>query len=216
MAIAMVVLAAAFGITAAIAIFLRPAAPAPAPVVIQMSASPNATAPPTTHATTTGETDPASPPPTGSATTKGPLAMAPTTKGTTTAPTASATTTGTGGQKLDLGGLKGLSGVPTENTAGGNNAAAGQCLSEGQVRSVIASREYAIRKVCWLNSPSTRPSANISVFVSIGPNGNVESVSATGDDPVVAKCVESNVRSWSFPAGGCTQKTGFSFKFLRQ
>jgi hypothetical protein len=57
---------------------------------------------------------------------------------------------------------------------------------------------------------------SISVSVTIGPAGNVQSVSATGDDGSVARCVESDVRRWTFPAGGCSQQTTFSLKFIRQ
>jgi hypothetical protein len=52
--------------------------------------------------------------------------------------------------------------------------------------------------------------------VTIGPDGVPQNASASGDDPSVAKCVENDVRGWHFPALGCSQKTGFSFKFVRQ
>ncbi|HEY8089394.1 MAG TPA: GYF domain-containing protein, partial [Polyangiaceae bacterium] len=91
MAIAMVAAAAAFGVTAGIAVFLRPAA-APTPVVVQVPGSPAAVA--ATATTTAAATSPTSDPTASAAATpsatRGPLVAAVSTKASP-APTASST-----------------------------------------------------------------------------------------------------------------------------
>ena len=92
----------------------------------------------------------------------------------------------------------------------------GQCISGSQVQQVIANHQVAIRRACWERSPSAKPSANVSVTMTVAADGSAQGVSATGDDPAVAKCIETDVKNWRFPAMGCSQKTGFGFKFVRQ
>jgi hypothetical protein len=211
----MLVLAAAFGITAALAVFLRPAQPV-SPVVIQMSGTPNGTPSPTGTGTTAtpDSTNDVTPSPTTPVKGTGPLAMgtAPKGAGTTTAPTATAT-----GGALDLGGLgEGRTQLSDDpGAAGGAPRAPGQCLSEAQVMSVINIHQAGVRRVCWEQSPSQKSSVNISVGLTIGAGGNVEAVSAGGDDNSVASCVAAQVRRWSFPAMGCSQKTAFGYHFIR-
>ena len=37
-----------------------------------------------------------------------------------------------------------------------------------------------------------------------------------GDDPVIAKCIENQVRTWTFPAPGSKTTVNIPFKFFRQ
>ena len=92
----------------------------------------------------------------------------------------------------------------------------GQCISGGQVQQVIGLHQLAIRRTCWERNPTVKPTVNVSVSLTVGPDGSAQGVSASGDEPSVAKCIENDVRGWHFPAMGCSQKTGFSFKFVRQ
>jgi hypothetical protein len=41
-------------------------------------------------------------------------------------------------------------------------------------------------------------------------------VSSTGDEPVVAKCIETQLRGWSFPAPGEVKQVQIPFVFVRQ
>jgi hypothetical protein len=105
--------------------------------------------------------------------------------------------------------------IPTDDTTESSKAP-GQCQSEAQVQSVIAQHQTAIRRTCWERNQTEKPAASIAITLTIGPDGNPQGVSATGDDPAVAKCIESDLHSWHFPAMGCSQKTAFSIKFVRQ
>jgi hypothetical protein len=122
----------------------------------------------------------------------------------------------TAGRSLDLHGLTGGNVTPTEDPGSEGPKAPGQCFSEGQVQQVIGMHQLAIRRSCWERNPTSKPTVNVSVALTIGPDGAAQSVSASGDEASVAKCIENDVRGWRFPAMGCSQKTSFSFKFVRQ
>ncbi len=135
---------------------------------------------------------------------------------TSVTPSATAATSATGGG-LDLSGL-GSSGPRPELDPGGNSGKtpAGGCYAQADIQRVIGAHQGGVRRVCWTNATTNSSSASISVSMTIGPQGNVESVSANGDDASVARCVENDVRRWTFPAGGCSERTSFSLKFIRQ
>jgi predicted Zn finger-like uncharacterized protein len=215
MAIAMVAAACAFGVTAGIAVFFRPAA-APAPTV----AVPGPTAPafsgvaiaPTAPAATA--MDNAAPEPTTTAsTTKGPVAMG----GRGGGPAPTATTTAAAKGPLDLGGL-GTSSIRPTDDPGSNDGpkAPGQCFTSGQVSQVIGLHQPGIRRSCWERNPTTKAAVNVSVSLTIGSDGSAQGVSATADEPSIAMCVQNDVKTWHFPAMGCSQQTSFSFHFVRQ
>jgi hypothetical protein len=91
-----------------------------------------------------------------------------------------------------------------------------QCLSECQVQKVIGSHQVEIRRQCWEKTGIVKPTIFVSVLLIVDPDGVPQGVSTSGDDPSVARCVEDQVRGWYFPAMGCRQKVGFSFKFVRE
>ncbi len=221
MAIAMVAAACAFGVTAGIAVFFRPAA-APAPV----AQLPSPTAPtaggtlaaPTATATATA-TDTATPEPTTTATTsKGPgVAGGSGGAGGKGPPAPSATATGPAHGPLDLGGVGGSGPRPTDDPGSDNGAKpSGGGITSGQVQAVIGQHQAGIKRACWERSPSTKPAVNISISLTIGGDGSAQSVSATGDDASVAMCVQNDVKGWRFPAMGSSQATAFSLHFVRQ
>ena len=127
------------------------------------------------------------------------------------APTATATAHG----PLDLKGLGGNI-VPTDEPGSGGPKAAGQCFSEGQVQQVIGLHMQALKRTCWERNPSTKLTVNVTVTMTIGPDGTPQSIGSSGDELSVAKCIENDVRGWHFPAMGCSQKTAIPFKFARQ
>ena len=52
--------------------------------------------------------------------------------------------------------------------------------------------------------------------MTIAPSGAVQNVSAAGNDPAVAKCIEQQLRSWSFPPPGEVKQVQIPFVFVRQ
>jgi predicted Zn finger-like uncharacterized protein len=215
-AIAMVAAAVAFGITTPIALFVG-RAPAPAPVVVQVPANPaQPTASAASVATAAAPVESTAVPETTATATpgRGPVAMGgpPRPGATSNAAAAAAPAHG----PLDLHGLTGNSVTPTDDQGDNGSKAPGQCFSSGQVTQVIGLHQPGIRRACWERNPTTKPTVNVSVSLTIGPDGSPQSVSANADESSVAKCVENDVRSWRFPAMGCSQQTSFSFHFVRQ
>ncbi len=216
MAIAMVAAATAFGITAAVAVFLRPP-PQPTPVVVQVPGAAATVAAAATNATPTSTTDTPDPgaPTTTAAGTK-PVTATATPKATTSV-AAAAPAAGHG--PLDLHGLTGGTTIaPVDDPGGGSEGpkAPGQCISEGQVQQVIGLHSVGLRRACWERSTAAKTTANVTVSLTIGADGSAQGVSASGDEPSVASCIASDVRNWHFPAMGCSQRTAIPFHFVRQ
>jgi hypothetical protein len=209
--IAMIAGAVAFGAVAALSIFVKPS-PSPAGVA-QGAAAP--TAPPTAPASAAVAATVAMVEPTASVSI---VSAAPATHGGAGgAPRATAAAPATPGRSLDLHSLAGTNVAPSEDPGGGDAPAApGQCISGGQVQQVIGLHQVAIRRACWERNPTVKPTVSVSVALTVGADGSAQGVSATGDEPSVAKCIENDVRGWHFPAMGCSQKTTFSLKFVKQ
>ncbi|HTB75067.1 MAG TPA: GYF domain-containing protein [Polyangiaceae bacterium] len=213
-AIGMIAGFVAFGAVAAFSIFSRPTPP-PASVAQGAAAPPAAVLPAAPASVAAAGAAPTEP------TASAPVAAAaPTGRGPAVAmggaPRAAAAPT-TPGRSLDLHSLAGTNVAPSEDPGGGDApAAAGQCLSGGQVQQVIGLHQLAIRRSCWERNPTVKPTVNVSVTLTVGPDGSAQNVATSGDEASVGKCIENDVRGWHFPAMGCSQKTGFSFKFVRQ
>jgi predicted Zn finger-like uncharacterized protein len=218
--VAMLVLAAAFGITAALAIFLKPA-PAPVPVVIQMPSSmPTAqqapTAAPAPADSGSGSVVAGSVPLAPSAAAASARAAASALAIANAHPSAAPSATGPAFSLSGIGGARPTVDPTLGNAGGGDTHAPGQCLSAAQIQSVIGQHEFGVKRTCWDKSSTTRQAVSVGVTVSIGPGGEVTAVNATGDDNTVSACVSSNVHTWHFPAGGCSQQTYFKLNFVRQ
>jgi membrane protein involved in colicin uptake len=186
--------------------------PAPQPVVIQM--------PPTATAPATGIADDVPPPPP--------------TVDSAPAPTDSATPAKrpTGGQKVaaaptstqraaDLSGLVGSSGGSGPAVGGNSSGGAqpsGGGFDQAAVERVVANHRAGVKRSCWERNsgPDQKSSVNVTVNATVAPNGSVSSTSSSGDDPIVAKCIESQVKTWTFPAPGESKQIALPFKFVRQ
>ncbi|MBX3187904.1 MAG: zinc-ribbon domain-containing protein [Labilithrix sp.] len=188
--------------------------PPPAPVVINM--------PPTNTATpapTTGDAPP--PAPSATETETAPTSSAPSHAKVATGPkstgaTPAATAPKAGGVDVTglLGGTGGGPAVGPGNTPGGS---AGGGLDQAGVERVVAARRMGVRRTCWDSGNNDKKSSvNVTVTATVGPDGSVTSTSSSGDDPQVGKCIESQVRTWKFPAPGSTTTINIPFKFVRQ
>jgi predicted Zn finger-like uncharacterized protein len=206
-------LALGFGSVAAFFVF-RPQAPPP-PVIVQVPPPP--TAPTASTAMndvppppTTAEPEPsASPSATATGGTK--VATGPHNGGGTAAQPK-------GGGAADLTGLLGGNGSGPAVGPGHTGAGAGGGgLDQAGVERVVAQHRIGVRRTCWeRGSNDQKSSVNVTVSATVGPNGDVIGTSSNGDDPVVAKCIEGQVRSWKFPAPGSNQQIAIPFKFVRQ
>lgn len=209
--IAMVVLAAAFGVTAAFAIFLRPAPATPAPVVIVSATLPPAAAP----------VQPGSPTTAGAAQTVEELPNvdigAPAHPATPGAKVAAAAT-GSTPKPMDpeiaklLGGAPGGPAVGPGAGAGGG----GSSLTGEQIEAVVRNYQTGVKRSCWERNGTQQAAVNVKAHVTVGPSGAVQGVDAEGNDPIVTKCIETSIRGWKFPPSGTTTRVDIPFHFLRQ
>jgi hypothetical protein len=206
--IAMVVLAAAFGVTAAYAIFFRPAQVAPAPVVF-LSAPPATTPAPTGQPTIADTASTVEDLPT-----VGTASARPTGTGAKVAVAA----TGSTAKPMDPEIAKLLGGGPGGPAVGPGAAGGGggSSLTSDQIEAVVRNHAAGVKRTCWERGGSTAAAVNVKVHVVVGPTGSVQSVNAEGNDPIVSKCIEGSVRGWQFPPTGATTNVDIPFHFLRQ
>lgn len=222
MAWAFIAMCAAFGGVAAWAVFLR----APQTIVVQ--------------GTTTAQAGPADPRPFGAAP-PAPPADLPSASPTVsvaggTSPTPNV---GSGGSAVGPKSTKpesssappsnfdpsGFSaGGPTTgpNAAGGPSSGSGQ-LSQGEIEGVVTRNKPGITRRCWGPAYDARDSnapksAKVSVSLTIGPSGSVQSASASGGDhfPGLAGCVGGAVKSWQFKPSDGPTTVNIPFSFNQQ
>jgi hypothetical protein len=206
----MVVLAAAFGVTAAVILLMR--SPQPQPVVIQM---PSATPPPTT--TDLGDVPPPEPAlPSASTTSKAPVAMH--------GPGPKAGTGGGGGPapaaptNSAIAALLGTGNGPSPGgPSPGGGGGGGSQLTSDQVERTVHNYQAGVRRSCYDRLATDKTgTVQVTVTATVGPSGSVQSANADGNDQMIAKCIETAVTHWQFPATGNTTTVRIPFKFVRQ
>lgn len=207
------VFAGCFGIALAVLMFMpKPVQPPPAPVVIQMPA-PAGSAPAPVAADDNREAPPADSTAPAGSNSAGKVAVAAgggTKGGTSPTPAPSQKT-------ADLSSLLGGAGGPSGGPGGGGGGGGGGGLDANAVQNVVRSRAPGVKRTCWeRGGGDQKSSANVTVAVNVAPNGSVSSASATGDDPVIAKCIENQVRGWQFPPPGSPTTVNIPFHFVRQ
>ncbi len=199
-----------FGAAAAFFVFRQGQQP-PAPVVIQMPPAP------TVPAATEPKNDvppPASAEPVAAASAPSVKVASGGTKAT--GGTAPAATPKAGGG-IDLGGLGPVAGGPNVGGGPSPGAGGGGGLDSSSVQRVVSSHQSGVKRTCWeRGGGDSKSSVNVTVSAQVGPAGNVIGTSSSGDDPVVAKCIEGQVKTWMFSAPGATTTVNIPFKFVRQ
>ena len=200
-----------FGAMAAFFVFKQQQQPQP-PVVIQMP--PPATAPTATEAKN-DVPPPASAEPAPTASTPSAKVAAGGPKVAAGGPAAATTPKAGGG--IDLGGLGPVAGGPNVGGGGPSPGAGGGGLDSSSVQRVVASHQNGVKRTCWeRGGGDSKSSVNVTITAQVGPAGNVIGTSSSGDDPVVAKCIEGQVKGWMFSAPGSTTTVNIPFKFVRQ
>lgn len=199
-----------FGVAAAVFAFGQQA-PQP-PVVIQSPAT----------AATASATEPkveVPPHPTTAASEPSAAAPTPVVKVAAGGPKSDANTAAATPEKkgLDVTGLLGGAGGPNLGAGPGRGGGGGGSLDSSSVERVVASRRAGIKRTCWeRGGADQKSSVNVTISATVAPDGSVSGTSSSGDDPVVAKCIESQVRNWRFDAPGSTTTVNIPFKFVRQ
>jgi predicted Zn finger-like uncharacterized protein len=214
--LALLFAAVAFGVTAAVVVFSRPQ------VVVQQVASAVPTTPPSASATASIAASDIPPPSSAAPVDSAVAAATPDKPGTThastgsgKAPVAGSTTKATDPSIAAL--LNGGPGGPTGGTTGNSGPSAGlSALSGSEIEAVVNNRKVGVTRTCWERNNGSLSSANVTCHVTIAANGTVSSSQADGSDPVVAKCIESQVKSWTFPPSSGSTQVNLPFHFVRQ
>jgi hypothetical protein len=102
------------------------------------------------------------------------------------------------------------------DTTGPSPSGGGGGFDQGAIERVVNTRKAGVKRTCLERSTSTASSTKITATLTIGPSGSVQNVATTGDDPVVAKCIEQQLKNWSFPAPGEVKQVQIPFVFVRQ
>jgi len=215
MAYAFIAMAAVFGGVAAWVLLSKPQQI----IVVQQSAPvASTTAASADKAAPTAQVEVGEPTPEGSA---GPVAKTALGRGGPL-PKASATTSAA---PLDTSGFTSpIPGPVATAPPGSQGGTAGGQLSAGEVQGVVASNTPRVRRKCWQpaldsKSPSAPTSARVNGSITIGPSGNVDSVSASGsekDFPGLSSCIAASMKSWKFPASGGSSTFAVPFVFAGQ
>ncbi|MBX3193007.1 MAG: AgmX/PglI C-terminal domain-containing protein [Labilithrix sp.] len=90
-----------------------------------------------------------------------------------------------------------------------------EAFTTASVERVVAAHRSTIRRKCW-EASEARASANVTITIAIEPRGAVESTSAEADDSNIARCIETEIRTWRFPPPGSVTTVRVPFKFVRQ
>ncbi len=104
--------------------------------------------------------------------------------------------------------------LPMDSTAG--PSAGMGVFDQGAIERVVNSRKAGVKRQCLERSSSTSATTKVTAMLTIGPTGSVQNVTATGNEPAVSKCIEQQLRAWSFPAPGEVKQVQIPFVFVRQ
>jgi hypothetical protein len=118
---------------------------------------------------------------------------------------------------MDLAGLSGPSAtkLPSDPSGPGPSAGGG-AFDQGAIERVVNTRKAGVKRTCLDRGSSAAASTKVTATITIAPNGSVQNVSAAGNEPAVAKCIEQQLRSWSFPPPGEVKQVQIPFVFVRQ
>ena len=84
------------------------------------------------------------------------------------------------------------------------------------IENVVNTRKAGVKRTCLDRSSSTASSTKVTATITIAPNGTVQNVATTSNEPAVAKCIETQLKNWSFPAPGEVKTVQIPFVFVRQ
>jgi hypothetical protein len=98
----------------------------------------------------------------------------------------------------------------------GPSPSGGGAFDQAAIERVVNSRKAGVKRTCLERSNSTASSTKVTATITIAASGAVQNVSTAGDDPTVAKCIENQLRNWSFPPPGEVKTVQIPFVFVRQ
>jgi hypothetical protein len=92
---------------------------------------------------------------------------------------------------------------------------AGSQLSSNDIQRVVQQGASALKQTCWGADAGATSDVRVTVHMVIAPSGKIQSVTSSGNDPGVAKCIESVVATWTFPSSSGPTTVDVPFHFVR-
>jgi hypothetical protein len=95
-------------------------------------------------------------------------------------------------------------------------------LTSEQIQQIVNNGRVAIRRACWEPAVAAKgdaaTSTRVTVNTTIGPDGKIQQVTASGGDdyPSLGDCVTRRVRVWVFPSSSGVTQTTMTFRFVVQ
>jgi hypothetical protein len=90
----------------------------------------------------------------------------------------------------------------------------GSALSAADIQRVVQQNARDVKERCW-GADAGAADVRITVHMTIASSGKVQSATASGNDPVVSGCVESQIKTWVFPASNGPTSVNLPFHFVR-
>ena len=117
---------------------------------------------------------------------------------------------------LPLNLLASNSPTPKLDTSGPSPSVGGGTFDQSAIERVVSMRKTGVKRTCLDRGGSTASSTKITATLTIAPNGSVQNATTSGDDPAVGKCIENQLRTWTFPPPGEVKTVQIPFVFVRQ
>jgi hypothetical protein len=110
------------------------------------------------------------------------------------------------------------SGLPAGPSVRGPSASSPDTgtFDQAAIERVVSSRKSGVKRRCLERGDPSASSTKVTATITIAPSGAVQSVTAAGNDADVARCIESQLRTWSFPPPGEVKQVQIPFVFVRQ
>lgn len=110
---------------------------------------------------------------------------------------------------------------PTDKSATAPYAGSRQTLDSASISRTVASYSGGVQRSCWQTalasrSPNAPPTARMTANVMVNPNGRVQSVNVSPDPQGyrgLSSCIQSKIRTWSFPHAAESTEVNVPFVF---
>src|SRR5262249_7510069 len=63
-------------------------------------------------------------------------------------------------------------------------------FDQAAIERVVNTRKAGVKRTCLERSSGTASTTKVTATITIAPNGSVQNVATSGDDPAVGKCIE--------------------------
>jgi hypothetical protein len=88
-------------------------------------------------------------------------------------------------------------------------------LEADEVSRVVAAHRMQVRRRCW-EAQTSSSSERVTLTLAVLPGGEVAAATAASTNTTLARCIEQQARSWTFPAHAEGATLNVPFVFTRE